>query len=275
MSKILKSYQVASYMRLSREDGDKVLSDSIANQKAMIADYIKDHDGLILTEEFVDDGYSGTTFDRPAFARMMAAIKAKKINCVIVKDLSRLGRNYIETGRYLENIFPMYGVRFISILDRYDNVDETGDVDQIIVPFKNLINDAYCRDISMKIKSHFEVKRKSGQFIGSFASYGYANEIENQIAEVVGVKYAVALIDFMEKLESDYKSTEEEFDRQSGLWESAANMNAIAKKFVGEQKLSRQMAEAFIENVYIYDPNRIEIVFQHEDEIAKLIESLN
>lgn len=83
------------------------------------------------------------------------------------------------------------------------------------------------------------------------------------------------LIDLMEKLESDYKSTEEEFDRQSGLWESAANMNAIAKKFVGEQKLSRQMAEAFIENVYIYDPNRIEIVFQHEDEIAKLIESLN
>lgn len=112
MSKILKTYQVASYMRLSREDGDKVLSDSIANQKAMIAEYIKEHDGLILTEEFVDDGYSGTTFDRPAFARMMAAIKAKKINCVIVKDLSRLGRNYIETGRYLENIFPIYGVRF-------------------------------------------------------------------------------------------------------------------------------------------------------------------
>lgn len=180
MSKILKSYQVASYMRLSREDGDKVLSDSIANQKAMIADYIKEHDGLILTDEFIDDGYSGTTFDRPAFARMMAAIKAKKINCVIVKDLSRLGRNYIETGRYLENIFPMYGVRFISILDRYDNVDETGDVDQIIVPFKNLINDAYCRDISMKIKSHFEVKRKSGQFIGSFASYGYAKDPQNK-----------------------------------------------------------------------------------------------
>lgn len=104
MSIILKSYQVASYMRLSREDGDKVLSDSIANQKSMIADYINEHDGLVLTEEFVDDGYSGTTFDRPAFARMMAAIKAKEINCVIVKDLSRLGRNYIETGRYLENI---------------------------------------------------------------------------------------------------------------------------------------------------------------------------
>lgn len=181
MSKILKTYQVASYMRLSREDGDKVLSDSIANQKVMIADYIKEHDGLILTEEFVDDGYSGTTFDCPAFARMMAAIKAKKINCVIVKDLSRLGRNYIETGRYLENIFPLYGVRFISILDCYDNVDETGDVDQIIVPFKNLINDAYCRDISMKIKSHFEVKRKSGQFIGSFASYGYAKDPRTKI----------------------------------------------------------------------------------------------
>ncbi|MDY2595584.1 MAG: recombinase family protein [Oliverpabstia sp.] len=176
MSKILKSYQVASYLRLSREDGDKTLSDSIANQRSMIADYVRQHEGLILTEEYIDDGYSGTNFDRPAFTKMMEDIKAKKINCVIVKDLSRLGRNYIETGRYLENIFPLYGVRFISILDRYDNVDETGDVDQIIVPFKNLINDAYCRDISMKIKSHFEVKRKSGQFIGSFASYGYAKD---------------------------------------------------------------------------------------------------
>lgn len=168
MSKILKSYQVASYLRLSREDGDKTLSDSIANQRSMITDYVRQHEGLILTEEYIDDGYSGTNFDRPAFTKMMENIKAKKINCVIVKDLSRLGRNYIETGRYLENIFPLYGVRFISILDRYDNVDESGDVDQIIVPFKNLINDAYCRDISMKIKSHFEVKRKSGQFIGSF-----------------------------------------------------------------------------------------------------------
>ncbi|MCF0133319.1 MAG: recombinase family protein, partial [Blautia sp.] len=138
-----KSYQVASYVRLSREDGDKVLSDSIANQQAMIADYIKTHDNLSLAAEYVDDGYSGTNFDRPQFQKMMEDIKKKKVNCVIVKDLSRLGRNYIETGRYLENIFPFYGIRFISILDHYDNADENGDSDQIIIPFKNLINDAY------------------------------------------------------------------------------------------------------------------------------------
>ena len=99
-----------------------------------------------------------------------------KIDCIIVKDLSRLGRNYIETGKYLERVFPALGVRFISINDNYDSLEEKSDADQIVIPFKNLINDAYCRDISIKIRSQLDVKRKDGKFIGSFASYGYKKD---------------------------------------------------------------------------------------------------
>lgn len=167
---------VAEYMRLSREDGDKVESDSISNQRELITDYLSRHRELKFVSEYVDDGHSGVSFERPAFQRMMEDVKAGKVNCIIVKDLSRFGRNYIETGRYMEKIFPCMGVRFISVLDNYDSAGEDTDAERIIIPFKNLINDSYCRDISMKIRSQLDVKRKNGKFIGSFASYGYLKD---------------------------------------------------------------------------------------------------
>ncbi len=166
----------AAYLRLSREDGDKIESDSIGNQRELIADYVKRQGNITLVSEYADDGYTGTNFDRPGFKKMIEDIKSGRVNCVVVKDLSRFGRNYIETGRYLEKIFPFMGVRFISVLDRYDSAVSGNDAEQIIVPFKNLINDAYCRDISMKIRSQLDVKRKNGKFIGSFACYGYLKD---------------------------------------------------------------------------------------------------
>lgn len=175
-----KSILAGDYLRLSREDGDKLESDSIRNQRSLINDFIGQHPEITLVDEYIDDGYSGTNFERPAFHRMIEDVKKKKINCIIVKDLSRLGRNYIETGRYLEKIFPFLGVRFIAITDHYDSASESDDADQIIVPFKNLINDAYCRDISIKIRSQLDVKRKNGQFIGSFAGYGYLKDPEDK-----------------------------------------------------------------------------------------------
>lgn len=170
--------KVAAYLRLSREDGDKIESDSITNQRALIQDYLKNQQNMILVDEFVDDGYSGTSFDRPAFMKMIESAKRKNIECIIVKDLSRLGRNYIESGRYLERTFPAMGVRFISILDNYDSSknDESG---QLLIAFKNIFNDAYCRDISMKIRSSLDSKRKNGEFIGSFATFGYKKDEEN------------------------------------------------------------------------------------------------
>ncbi len=168
--------KTAGYLRLSREDGDKLESDSIKNQRELIKEYVSQHTWIHYVNEYVDDGFSGTSYERPAFQRLIEDIKKGEINCIVVKDLSRLGRNYIETGRYLEKIFPLLGTRFISILDNYDSASTDGTTDQIIVPFKNLINDAYCRDISTKIRSQLDVKRRVGKFIGSFACYGYQKD---------------------------------------------------------------------------------------------------
>ena len=188
-----KIYNADLYLRLSKEDGDKEESDSIINQKGLILDYLKSMEDIKIHEIRVDDGYSGVNFNRPAFQQMLEDIKAGKVDCVITKDLSRFGRNHIEVGKYLEKIFPYLGVRFIAINDNYDSARSDTQTDNIIIPFKNLINDAYCRDISIKIRSNLEVKRKKGDFVGAFAPYGYRKseadknrlEIDEEAAETV------------------------------------------------------------------------------------------
>lgn len=168
-----KIWNTAIYVRLSKEDGDKEESDSIVNQKALIRDFAKTKPELQICDELVDDGYSGVDFNRPSFMKMMDDVKNGKINCIIVKDLSRFGRNYIEAGKYIQKIFPFLGVRFIAITDGYDSEEGSTLTDNIIIPFKNLINDSYSRDTSIKIRSQLEIKRKKGDFIGSFTVFGY------------------------------------------------------------------------------------------------------
>lgn len=167
--------KACGYFRLSREDGDRAESDSIKNQKIFVRDYANKNN-LPIIEEYIDDGFTGTNFNRPSFTRLMDDIHRGKINCIIVKDLSRLGRNYIEMGRLISNILPSLGIRLIAINDNYDSIDEENTVSQIIVPFKNLINDAYCRDMSLKVRSQLDMKRRKGKFIGSFALYGYIKD---------------------------------------------------------------------------------------------------
>ena len=170
-------YNAAIYLRLSKEDGDiaeggKLISNSIANQEELVRDYLKSHADIRVYAVYKDDGYSGVNFDRPNFQKMIEDIRSGAVNCVIVKDLSRFGRNYIESGRYIEKIFPLLGVRFIAVTDHFDSLeDDAGS--EMIIPFKNLINDAYCRDISIKVRSHLDMKRKNGEYIGAFVVYGY------------------------------------------------------------------------------------------------------
>lgn len=163
-------FQTAEYIRLSKEDGDKAESDSIGNQRRLINDYIKEKAEFVLYNIYVDDGFSGTNFNRPAFCRMIDDIEAGKVNCVIVKDLSRFGRDYIDTGRYLERYFPDRNVRFISITDNIDSFRQAYDM---LLPIKNIFNEQYARDISRKIHAAVLTKQKAGEFIGAFASYGY------------------------------------------------------------------------------------------------------
>ena len=189
LQKRLEQYDTALYVRLSKEDGDvasgsKNESNSIANQKSLIMDYLQSRPEFRVVSIREDDGFSGTDFNRPAFQAMMEDVKKGVINCIIVKDLSRFGRNYIEVGRYLEKLFPMLGIRFIAVNDNYDSLEADTAYD-IVVPFKNLINDSYCRDLSVKIRSHLAIKRKNGEFIGAFACYGYLKDENNRNQLVV------------------------------------------------------------------------------------------
>ena len=192
-----KIYHAAIYVRLSKEDGDvasaaKAESNSISNQKNLIKDFLKDKDDIIVVSERVDDGYSGSDFERPGFQMMMDDIRRGTVDCVIVKDMSRFGREYIDSGKYIERLFPALGVRFIAVNDHIDSKEESSR-DDIVVPFKNLMNDAYCRDISIKIRSHLEVKRRNGEYIGAFTPYGYKKD-ENDKSRLVPDLYAAGVV---------------------------------------------------------------------------------
>jgi DNA invertase Pin-like site-specific DNA recombinase len=164
------------YLRLSKADGDNIESESIDNQRALLLDFLKSMPDIGLHRIRIDDGYSGVDFRRPSFSEMMEDIKSGVVNCVIVKDFSRFGRNYIESGKYIQQLFPRTGVRFIAVNDGYDSEKAQGYTGNIIVPFKNLLNDHYCADISMKVRSHLDIKRKKGDFVGAFAAYGYVKD---------------------------------------------------------------------------------------------------
>ena len=164
------NFKVGAYIRLSRDDGDKQESESIGNQRKIIERFLRESD-LTYAEEYVDDGWSGTTFNRPSFMRMIEDIRLKKIDMVITKDLSRLGRDYIQTGYYIENFFPENHIRYVSILDGIDTFVDSSTND--ITPFKAILNDMYAKDISKKVKSVLREKQKNGEFMCSTPPYGY------------------------------------------------------------------------------------------------------
>lgn len=189
-----KKYVAAIYLRLSKEDGDKEESYSIANQRALAVDYLKKHtDDITSYEEFVDDGYSGSNFSRPRFQEMIQQILKGKINCVVVKDLSRFAREYINAGYYLEKLFPSMNVRFISINDSIDSIADNNGNAKLIMAFKNILNDSYIRDTSIKIRSHLEIKRQNGEYIGAFVAMGYKKDKDDRHKIVIDEDAAIII----------------------------------------------------------------------------------
>ena len=206
-------YKVGIYIRLSREDEEKEKyqeSESIGNQRTLLMQYIRQNK-LNFISEYVDDGVSGTSFDRPAFNRMIADIEAGKINMVITKDLSRLGRNYVQSGLYIENYFPEHEVRFVAILDNIDTAFDNSNND--IAPFKSILNEMYAKDTSKKINSVLQAKRNNGEYLGT-APYGYKKDPENKYhliidhdaANVVKLIYEKYLAGFGTMQIADYLS---------------------------------------------------------------------
>ena len=170
-------FKVAIYIRLSREDGENGESESIGNQRDIIMRYIKENN-LQFIDEYVDDGVSGTTFERSGFQRMISDIEQQRVNMVITKDLSRLGREYIQTGYYLENYFPEHMVRYVAINDGIDTFSNSTNND--VTPFKSIMNDMYAKDISKKVRSVIKEKQKKGEYMCTVPPYGYKKDISQK-----------------------------------------------------------------------------------------------
>ena len=183
-----KSFRVGLYMRLSREDGDKEESSSVTNQREMLKRYCQEQDNFFIVKEYVDDGYTGTNFDRPGFKQMIEDIEAGIIDTVITKDLSRLGRERLGVGHYTEIYFPEHNVRYIALLDNIDTYMDAGMND--MAPFKGVINDMYVRDISKKIRSSLIERKKAGNFLGVTAPYGYKKDPNNKFHLLINEKEA-------------------------------------------------------------------------------------
>ncbi len=186
-------YKTGLYIRISREDGDKAESDSVTNQRKLLTNYVNEKTDMIIGDMYIDDGYTGTNFDRPGFQRLIDDIKSGLINCVIVKDLSRFGRDYIQAGNYLEQLFPFLNCRFISILDNLDSLERPEEMNSIFVRFKHIMNDYYSSEISKKVRKAFDDQRKEGKLISAFAPYGYKKDprdihhliVDHEVVDIV------------------------------------------------------------------------------------------
>ena len=194
------NWLVGIYTRRSFDDSEDKESNTIINQKEMINSYISKEDNMTIVDYYVDDGYTGTDFNRPAFQEMMRDIVDGRINTIIVKDLSRLGRNYVEVGKYIEDIFPIYNIRIIAINDNVDSFKRPESINDLIVPIKNLINESYARDISKKVTSAYFTMASNGKFVAGTSPYGYALDkndkhhlvIDEEESEIVKLIFEMA-----------------------------------------------------------------------------------
>lgn len=194
------AYDTGLYLRLSAEEVES--GEKLKNQEDLLKEYINGKSELHLTKIYCDNGYSGTSFNRPGWLNLMEDIRKGIIRCIVVKDFSRLGRNYIETGNYLEMIFPFMGVRFISVNDFYDSVNPSNDFEPLLVSLKNLSNDAYAKDISKKIFTAKEIQRQKGLYYGNVAPYGYWKDDNNPHHLVINKETAPNVMQiFLWKLE--------------------------------------------------------------------------
>ncbi|MCK5129634.1 MAG: recombinase family protein, partial [Clostridiales bacterium] len=175
-----KEFRAGLYIRLSREDGDKGTSDSILNQEKMLKNFVEEKEGITFGNCYIDEDYTGTNFKRPSFQRMMNDIKQGRINSIVIKDLSRFGRNFIESSRYIEDILPNLNCRFISVLDNVDSYENPEINTDLLLRLKNLIHDNNSQEISKKVRAVKDMQRREGKYICPFAPYGYVKDPNNK-----------------------------------------------------------------------------------------------
>ena len=191
----INQWKVALYIRLSREDGDKAESDSVVNQKKLLNNYVEEHEEFVSARFFVDEDETGTNFNRPAFQKMIIDIENNNINCVIIKDLSRFGRDYIGAGNYLEHVFPRYNCRFISIIDGLDSFTNAEEINGLMVRIKSLIHDKNSQDISKKVRATKDMQRSDGKYISPLAPFGYKKDPNNRYKLIIDNEAVPIIVD--------------------------------------------------------------------------------
>lgn len=253
MDKEAKPYQVGIYTRLSFESEANKERDTVDTQIAYIREFINGQDDMVEVCVYADISVTGTTFERPEFDRMIQDIRAGKINTVITRDLSRLGRNYVEAGNYIERVFPFLDVRYIAITDDFDTARPGTDLS---VPLKNIVNEYYSKDLSKKVETGKHSIWAQGGFSEGTPPYGYyratdgssrVNEIEAQITELLHRR-------------SLY---EKEFHIDEG-WEETVN------KYMAKRKLTKELVDAFVSEIVFYDGN-IEVKLLYDDFLKELL----
>lgn len=204
----MEKYHAAIYARLSVKGCEKK-AQSIKNQIMLCKAYIKKNNDITLEECYSDYGKSGMNFERPEFERMYGDIKLGKINCIVVKDLSRFGRNHIDVGEYLQKIFPVLNVRFISVTDGYDSLYDVYGKKELLVNLKNLVNELYAADISIKVKHAKEIKKREGNYLGSIPPYGFKIVYENDVRILKIEESSYEVVRFIKQMKKEGKGVSE------------------------------------------------------------------
>ncbi len=264
-NEINKKWLLGVYTRRSFDDGEVEESYTITNQKLLIEDFLENNSNMIIEDYYIDDGYTGTNFDRPEFKRMMQDIVCGKINGIIVKDLSRLGRNHKQVGKYIEEIFPIYNIRIIAINDNVDSFENPESIKSLIVPVKNLINENYSRDISRKVASAYVTMAKNGQFVAGTTPYGYMLDPEDKhhlIPDPNEVQIVKKIFDMALKGNGRIKIC------------TYLNDNGIlCRKEIQRRKKRKLSLSAFeIESTYLWSTSTIGRMLSNESYIGNLVQ---
>ena len=257
------AFLTALYVRLSMEEQEGDLTEKIRNQRELLLEYVREKPEFQMVDIYCDNGCTGTNFDRPQWQRLMEDAKAGKVNCIIVKDLSRLGRNYIEAGNYLEKIFPFMGVRFIAISDGYDSENLKPEDTGLLLPLKNIINASYAKDLSQKISSARHVQRGRGEFTGSVVPFGYKKDQQRKGRFVVNEDEAAVVRQIFRMFGEggSYSEIARELNRlripspQGKLWRYQSIRGIIANevylgRMIQGKRCSREQDVVTVENTH-------------------------
>ena len=294
-----KSWRADLYLRLSKEDKDKSESNSIKNQRELLLDFISRNPDIQVVDILIDDGYTGANFDRDAFKEMIRHIEDGSVDCVIVKDFSRLGRDHIETGKYIERYFAQKKTRFIAVNEQYDSLkaDMSDTNNSLIVPFKNIINEAFLEDISVKTKTQLEIKRKNGELVCNFAAYGYvkldgklivddyaadvvkqifdckiSGYSEGKIAEMLNTKGVLSPAEYKGAVGTNYQTPFGKSDK--ALWSPNAIKRILTNRvYLGYLEQGKRSKTSYRMKKYHYKPRESWIV--HEDAHENIIDKLD